>query len=1092
MAPPRVDGDGRRTPSFWQHLPPSDRPDVDAVEPAAEADDAVHDSPDAGAPPTEGGRADTPDAPGGGPTLETSQTALASTQFSAGYAAYQLQTQFDAQDSDTPSVSDGPADVAPFSADPEGLAPIVYGEGPAGADPSDIVPAAPASEAPVDPDRADAIRDWVEVETAPGSAVLGEEPQRIVAALNGESELGALSDAERDLVLDETIATWQDPPGGGTFHRTELQLLAFYGSEHPEHREALVHAFARASAEATEDGDPWEAAQLSVDAVIATAGDPEDLRTAIDSMPPELAGNLSAALGHDTASNVEEFGYRQVEIIRALAVDAPTTEASAAALNGAFLTVPPGTLRDLDAQGALATALTDHWYPDDPERAASEAERLEDILHTRQGREYLLNPNVSPLERLENLGRVAENEDWDAELFEARDSVYDNPDILFEAAFPTLAQYREALGDDPQAYAGTDLENAIGVAMGEPPSFDSTLTEAEQRDFEEAIGAGQQSMFVELPELSEADRERMTAEEIEAYEFSREISEGTQERVDLVAERIREVGGDTPEVTAMPIFYSHESTGTVQFSLFRVVDEEDPSVERFVDHQGRIYEDFDHWKTTNKLPPGSVVFPTDGHVGNELTRRNTPETPDTFRERAEQVINTASLVGGVVAGGILIAGSGGLATPVVVGAGTVVAGAGAWQAYRGYETIQDRRAHGESISLADPAARAAWLDVGAGAATVLSLGATGVAGRLAGPVVQGAATAPGAANSARAAAAASRYLGFTAGTLDAAAAANAGAYLVENFDELTGAERLAALGEIGFWGVGAGVSLRGPGRFRAPADGTTTGGPNGTVSPGAATVAGTPWLGGRSPDNPGGIPTGLSPEELARFSEVDIAGQRFVDAEHYAAAVAAGDRPEFAYGQTEFEAWQAAEAQIMALAADGVPLTPELLQGIHATAAAPIHGAQPGMLRSETGVQNFPGGAMGVKTAAELAELRAAPGLIIEAQPLPNGQFAVSATYPPPDVIDEGLEEILDDLNAALDDPSVDPVIAAADAQRALIGLHPFNDGNGRVSRLVLDYALARRGIPPPILSDPNLDFGPADIWRQEVYDGIERAVAQS
>lgn len=44
----------------------------------------------------------------------------------------------------------------------------------------------------------------------------------------------------------------------------------------------------------------------------------------------------------------------------------------------------------------------------------------------------------------------------------------------------------------------------------------------------------------------------------------------------------------------------------------------------------------------------------------------------------------------------------------------------------------------------------------------------------------------------------------------------------------------------------------------------------------------------------------------------------------------------------------------------------------------------------------------------------------------------------------------------------VDPVVAAAAASFAFVYLHPFEDGNGRIHRLLIHFVLARKGFTPP------------------------------
>lgn len=49
----------------------------------------------------------------------------------------------------------------------------------------------------------------------------------------------------------------------------------------------------------------------------------------------------------------------------------------------------------------------------------------------------------------------------------------------------------------------------------------------------------------------------------------------------------------------------------------------------------------------------------------------------------------------------------------------------------------------------------------------------------------------------------------------------------------------------------------------------------------------------------------------------------------------------------------------------------------------------------------------------------------------------------------------------------VDPVVAAAAASFAFVFLHPFEDGNGRIQRLLIHFVLARKGFTPPGLVVP-------------------------
>jgi Fic family protein len=64
---------------------------------------------------------------------------------------------------------------------------------------------------------------------------------------------------------------------------------------------------------------------------------------------------------------------------------------------------------------------------------------------------------------------------------------------------------------------------------------------------------------------------------------------------------------------------------------------------------------------------------------------------------------------------------------------------------------------------------------------------------------------------------------------------------------------------------------------------------------------------------------------------------------------------------------------------------------------------------------------------------------------------------PPP----EHVNDLLDDLCAAIDDVSLSPLVSAALVHAQFETIHPFDDGNGRTGRALIHVVLRRRGTAP-------------------------------
>ncbi len=89
-----------------------------------------------------------------------------------------------------------------------------------------------------------------------------------------------------------------------------------------------------------------------------------------------------------------------------------------------------------------------------------------------------------------------------------------------------------------------------------------------------------------------------------------------------------------------------------------------------------------------------------------------------------------------------------------------------------------------------------------------------------------------------------------------------------------------------------------------------------------------------------------------------------------------------------------------------------------------------------------------------------------------EGQVFITGTeYVPPtaEEVPGGMAELVDELNQKKD--TLHPVLLAAYAHRRLVDIHPFQDGNGRTARLLMNLILVNRGycvvsIPPILRHD--------------------------
>lgn len=92
--------------------------------------------------------------------------------------------------------------------------------------------------------------------------------------------------------------------------------------------------------------------------------------------------------------------------------------------------------------------------------------------------------------------------------------------------------------------------------------------------------------------------------------------------------------------------------------------------------------------------------------------------------------------------------------------------------------------------------------------------------------------------------------------------------------------------------------------------------------------------------------------------------------------------------------------------------------------------------------------------------------------------------YAPPDTVRPGLKDLCRQINAETDGP---PVLDALHIHAATLRLHPFTDGNGRLSRALFNATLTAHGLPRPMFP-----LGPLLYAEGSRFVRAIRAVSQS
>ncbi len=106
------------------------------------------------------------------------------------------------------------------------------------------------------------------------------------------------------------------------------------------------------------------------------------------------------------------------------------------------------------------------------------------------------------------------------------------------------------------------------------------------------------------------------------------------------------------------------------------------------------------------------------------------------------------------------------------------------------------------------------------------------------------------------------------------------------------------------------------------------------------------------------------------------------------------------------------------------------------------------------------------------------------------------ATNTPPDytLLNDKMAQFVDWYN--LESNQLHPIERAAKVHANFVGIHPFIDGNGRTSRLLMNLELMKAGYPPCVITVENrlayyealdqwMAFGKTEAFNQLVADGV-------
>ena len=101
------------------------------------------------------------------------------------------------------------------------------------------------------------------------------------------------------------------------------------------------------------------------------------------------------------------------------------------------------------------------------------------------------------------------------------------------------------------------------------------------------------------------------------------------------------------------------------------------------------------------------------------------------------------------------------------------------------------------------------------------------------------------------------------------------------------------------------------------------------------------------------------------------------------------------------------------------------------------------------------------------------------------------------------LQELMEEFIQWLHTTQEHPVLIAADAHLKLVSIHPFMDGNGKTSRLLMNLLLMQAGFPPAVIKPEQKDeyievlkeaqlTGNAEPFRMFIVQCVEKSLEKS